>query len=166
MLKRWDWLEESIRRMFDHDVEKHLPVLWTRYRPWYAQFEVGWLQPLQLGSSAQMFSVAPMLVSRDRDLCHIQRHPTWFESTVWCSWPVASILYQWTLASGSMSWPRVSYFASWPTLPLPPMPQWFGIQQKRTRVPFSLNNQSRFMIWQIKEFPVSSPSIACKKTLI
>ena len=29
----------------------------------------------------------------------------------------------------------------------PSMPQWLGIQQKRTCVPLLLNNQSRFMIW-------------------
>ena len=45
------------------------------------------------------------------------------------------------------------------------MPQWLCIQQKRTRVPLSLNNQSKFMICQIKGFPVSSPSIACKQDL-
>ena len=48
---------------------------------------------------------------------------------------------------------------------LPPMPQWFGIQQKRTCVPLLLNNQSRFMIWKIKGFLVSSPSIACKQDI-
>ena len=47
----------------------------------------------------------------------------------------------------------------------PSMPQWLGIQQKRTRVLLSLNNQSKFMICQIKGFPVSSPSIACKQNL-
>ena len=43
------------------------------------------------------------------------------------------------------------------------MPQWLGIQQTRTRVPLSLNDQSSFMIWQIKGLLVSSPSIACKQ---
>ena len=45
------------------------------------------------------------------------------------------------------------------------MPQWLGTQQKQTRVPLSLNDQSRFMIWQIKGFSVSSPSIACKQDI-
>ena len=61
-----------------------------------------------------------------------------------------------------MSWSRVS-FASWSTLSFPSMPQWLGTQQKRTRVPLSLNYQSRFMKWKIKGFSVSSPSIACKQ---
>ena len=43
--------------------------------------------------------------------------------------------------------------------------QWLSIQQKRTCVPLSLSNQSRFMIWQIKGFSVSSPSIACKQEI-
>ena len=45
------------------------------------------------------------------------------------------------------------------------MPQWLGIQQKWTCVPLVLNNQSRFMVWRIKEFSVSSPSIACKQDI-
>ena len=52
-----------------------------------------------------------------------------------------------------MLWSSVS-FASWSTLSFPSMPQWLGIQQKRTCVPLSLNNQRRFMIWQIKGFSV------------
>ena len=71
---------------------------------------------------------------------------------------------QWPLASGSISCLRVS-FASWSTLSFPSMPQWLGIQQKRTCVPISLSNQGRFMIWQIKGFAVSSPSIAWNRTL-
>ena len=56
-----------------------------------------------------------------------------------------------------MSWSRVS-FASWSTISLPSMPQWLGTQQKRTRVPLSLNAQRRFMIWQMRGLSVSSPS--------
>ena len=29
-------------------------------------------------------SVAPVLVSQDRDLCNVQLHPTWFEPTSEC----------------------------------------------------------------------------------
>ena len=42
-----------------------------------------------------------------------------------------------------MSWSRVS-FASWSTTSLPSMPQWLGIQQKRTHVSLSLSAQRRF----------------------
>ena len=60
-------------------------------RPWYGQFEVGWLQPLQLWLGAGTSLVAPVLVSQDRDLCHVQLHRTWFEPTSECrSWPVVS----------------------------------------------------------------------------
>ena len=52
-------------------------VLWTK--SWYGQFEVRWLQPLQLWFSVGISSVALVLVSRDRDLCHAQPHPTWSE---------------------------------------------------------------------------------------
>ena len=44
-----------------------------------------------------------------------------------------------------MSWSRVS-FASWSTISFLSMPQWLGTQQKRTRVPLSLNAQRRFMM--------------------
>ena len=73
--------------VFDHSGEKQWVVLETRYGtwwPWYCQFEVGWLQPLQLWSSAGISLVDPMLVSRGRDLCHAQPHPTWFEPTAEC----------------------------------------------------------------------------------
>ena len=59
---------------------------------------------------------------------------------------------------------RVS-FANWSTLSFPSMPQWLGTQQKRTHVPLSLNDQSRFMILQMKGFSVSSPSVACKQDI-
>ena len=39
----------------------------------------------------QFSSVAPVLVSQDRDLCHVQLHPTWFDPTSECrSWPVVT----------------------------------------------------------------------------
>ena len=83
--------------MFHHNGDNQLAVLGTRYGiwwPWYGQFEVGWLQPLQLWLVAGTSSVAPVLVSQDIDLCHVQLHPTWFESTSECrSWPVVSYLY-------------------------------------------------------------------------
>ena len=60
-----------------------------------------------------------------------------------------------------MSWSRVS-FASLSTFSFPLVSQWLGIQQKQTCVPLLLNNQSRFMIWQIKGFSVSSLLIASK----
>ena len=73
--------------VFDHSGDKQWVVLGTRYGawwPWYGQFEVGWLQPLQLWLSAGISLVAPMLLSRGRDLCHVQPHPTWFEPTAEC----------------------------------------------------------------------------------
>ena len=60
----------------------------------YGQLEVGWLQPLQLWSGAGISSVVLILVSRDRDFCHVQLHPTWFEPISECrSWPVITYLY-------------------------------------------------------------------------
>ena len=59
-----------------------------------------------------------------------------------------------------MSWSKVS-FASWSTLSFPSMPQWLGIQQKRTHVPLSLNDQSRFMIQQWRAatvIPIPKPN--------
>ena len=54
----------------------------------------GWLQPLQLWLGAGTSSGAPVLVSQDRDLCHVQLHPTWFEPTSKCrGWSVVSYLY-------------------------------------------------------------------------
>ena len=73
--------------VFDHRGDKQWVVLRTRYGTWwprYGQFEVRWLQPLQLWLSAGISLVAPMLVSLGRDLCHVQPHPTWFEPTAKC----------------------------------------------------------------------------------
>ena len=107
------------RSVFDHNGDKYLGVLGTRYGirwPLYGQFEFGWLQPLQLWLSAGISSVALILVSGDRDLCDVQLHPTWFEPMSECrSCPVVS------LTSGSISWSRVSY-ASWSTISFPSMP--------------------------------------------
>ena len=90
--------------VFDHNGDNRLAVLETRYDiwwPWYSQFEVGWLQPLQLWLGAGTSLVAPVLVSQDRDLCHVQLHPTWFEPTTVCrSWPVVSYLYSGHLPVG------------------------------------------------------------------
>ena len=36
------------------------------------------------GKVLEFLRGAPMLVSRDRDLCHVQLHPTWFEPTSEC----------------------------------------------------------------------------------
>ena len=53
-----------------------------------------WLQPRQLWLGAGISSVALMLLPRDRDLCRVKLHPTWFEPISDCrSWPVASYLY-------------------------------------------------------------------------
>ena len=73
--------------VFDYSGDKQSVVLGTRYGTWwplYGQFEVRWLKPLQLWLSAGIPLVAPMLVSRGRDLCHLQPHPTWFEPTAEC----------------------------------------------------------------------------------
>ena len=90
--------------VFDHNGDNRLAVLGTRYGiwwSWYGQFEVGWLQPLQLWLGAGTSSGAPVLVSQDRDLCHVQLHPTWFEPTSECrSWPVVSYLYSGHLPVG------------------------------------------------------------------
>ena len=83
--------------VFDHNVDKQPAVLGTRYgtwRPLYGRFEVGWLQPLQLWLRAGIYFVAPVLFLRNRDLCHLQLHPTWFEPAAGCrSWPVVSNLH-------------------------------------------------------------------------
>ena len=90
--------------VFDHSGGNQLAVLGTRYEIWwprYGQFEVGWLQPLQLWLGAGTSSVAPVLVSKDRDLYHVQLHPTWFEPTSeWRGWPVVSYLYSGHLPVG------------------------------------------------------------------
>ena len=90
--------------VFDHSGNNQSAVPGTRYGiwwPWYGQFEVGWLQPLQLWLGAGTSSVVPVLVSQDRDLCHAQIHPTWFEPTSECrSWPVVSYLYSGHLPAG------------------------------------------------------------------
>ena len=153
--------------VFNHSGDKQSVVLGTRYGtwwPWYGQFEVGWLQPLQLWLSAGISLVAPMLDSQGRDLCHVQPHPTWFEPTAECrSKPVASNLCSRHLPV-DLSLGRGSLLLVDPLFYFPQY-QWLGIQQKRTCVPLSLNNQSRFMIWQIKGFSVSSPSIAWKQDI-
>ena len=48
------------------------------------QFEVGWLQHLHLWLGAAISLVTPVLVSRGRDLGHVQPHPTWFQPTAEC----------------------------------------------------------------------------------
>ena len=68
--------------VFDHNGDKQLAVLGTTYWtlwPLYDQLEVGWLQPLQLWLKME-FLEASVLASRDRDLCRVQLHPTWFEN--------------------------------------------------------------------------------------
>ena len=90
--------------VFDRNGDDQSVVLGTRYGicwHWYGQIEVGWLQPLQLWLGARTSSVAPVLVSQDRDLCHVQLHPTWFEPTSECrSWPLVSYLYSGHLPVG------------------------------------------------------------------
>ena len=62
--------------------------------PWYGQFEVSCLQPFQLRLSPRISWVTQVLVSRDRDLGHVQPHPIWFESAAgYGSGPVASNLH-------------------------------------------------------------------------
>ena len=90
--------------VFNHNGDNQLAVLGTKYGiwwSWYGQFEVQWLQPLQLWLGVGTSSGAPVLVSQDRDLCHVQLHPTWFEPTSECrSWPVVSYLYSGHLPVG------------------------------------------------------------------
>ena len=106
------------------------------------------------------FFGGPSVGSKNRDLCHVQLHPTRFEPTAeYRIWPVASNLYSWSLSRSMVS------FASRSTLSYPSMPQWLVIQQERTCVPVALNNQCRFIIWQITGFSVSSPSITCKHNI-
>ena len=80
--------------VFGHNGDKQSAVLGTRYETWwplYDRFEVGWSQPLQLWLSAGISSVVPVLVLRNKDLCHVQLHPTYFEPAAGCrSWPVVS----------------------------------------------------------------------------
>ena len=67
---------------------------------WSSVQDVGWFKILQLLQSAVISPMALVLVSKDRDLCHEQLHPTWFEPTAECmSWLVASNLY-----SGTCQW--------------------------------------------------------------
>ena len=47
------------------------------------------------------FFVGPSICLQDRDLCHVQLHPTWFEPIAECrSWPVVSYLYSGHLPVG------------------------------------------------------------------
>ena len=74
--------------------EMVLPVWYGTWWPLYGRFEVGWLQPLQLWLSGRISLVVPVLVSRNRDLRHVQLHPTWFEPAVGCrGWSVVSKLH-------------------------------------------------------------------------
>ena len=90
--------------VFNHNGDNQSVVLGTRYAIWwprYGQFEVRWLQPLQLWLGAGISLVAPVLVLQDRDLCHVQLHSTWFEPISECrSWLVVSYLYSGHLPVG------------------------------------------------------------------
>ena len=148
-------------------VTNQLAVLGTGYGiwwPWYGQFKVGWLQHLQLWLGAGTSSVALVLVSQDRDLCHVQLHPTWFEPTSECRiWPVVSYLY-----SGHL--PVILYLGQGSLSLVGPL---FHFRQchsglvpsRNERVPLSLNDQSRFMIWQIKGFSGLHPQLPANRTL-
>ena len=151
--------------MFDHSGDKQPVVLGTRYGtwwPWYSQFEVGWSRPLQLWLSARISLVAPMLVSQGRDPMHSYiplglnqllnvRVDQWLQICI-----VGTCQWVYILVEGLFCQLVHSF---------PSMPQWLGTQQKRTFVPLSRNNQSRFMISQIKGFSLSSSSIACKQDI-
>ena len=90
--------------VFDHNGDNQLVVLGTRFGiwwPWYGKFEVGWFQLLQPWIGAGTSSVAPVFVSQDRDLCHVQLHPTWLELTSESrSWSVVTYLYSGHLPVG------------------------------------------------------------------
>ena len=87
--------------VFDHNGDKQSAVLGTRYGTLYVQFKVGWLQPLQLWLIAGISLEVPVSVSRDKDLYHVQQHPSKFEPTDECrSWPVSSNMYNGHLPMG------------------------------------------------------------------
>ena len=65
--------------VFDHNGDKQPAVLGTRYGtlwPLYDQFEIGWLQPLQLWLNAGIFLEVPVVVSGDKDIWGVHLHPT------------------------------------------------------------------------------------------
>ena len=121
---------------FDHNGDKQSVVLWTRYAtswPWNGQIEVGWLQAFPLWLSTWISSMAPVLVSRDIDLCRVQLHPTWLNQLldIWVDqWLQICIVdtCQWVY-SGFITWSSFP-FASWFILWFPSVPPWLGIQQK------------------------------------
>ena len=153
--------------VFDHNGDKQSAVLGTRYGTWwplYGRFEVGWLQPLQLWLSAGISLVALVLVSRNRDLCHVQLHPTWFEAAAgWRSWPVVSNLHSGhppeDLCHGQGSPSPAGQLLHFRLCHN-------GLVSSRNEMcAFVIQQPEGFMIWQIKGFSVSSPSIPCKQDI-
>ena len=79
-------------RVFDHNGHKQTAVIGTRYGTWWPLY--GRVGSVQLWLSAGISSVALVLVLRNRDLCHVQLHPTWFDPAAGCRiWPVVSNLH-------------------------------------------------------------------------
>ena len=151
--------------VFNHNGDKQLAVLGTRYKTWlswYWQFEVESLQPLQLWLSAGISSVLPVLVSRDRGLCRVQLHPTWFEPTAECRiWPVAWNLYSGPLPVGLCLGQCYLLLID----PLFHFPQChIGLVSSRNEnlCPCHSITRAGFIKWQMKGLSVTSPSIACK----
>ena len=86
------------------------------------------------------FVDGPGVGLRDRDLCHVRLYPFWFEPIAgYRSWTVASNVHSGHLAVGLCN-DQGSLLLAGPLFHHPPsIPQWLGTQQKRTRVPLSLN---------------------------
>ena len=102
---------------------------------------------------AGISSVASVLVSRDRDLCHVELHLTCLKPTVGCrSWPVASNLYSGQLPVG-LYLVRGSLLLVGPLFHFPRCHN--GVVSSRNgHVRLPLNNQNRFVVWQIEGFSV------------
>ena len=70
-----------------HNADKQLAVLGSRCVTlwlWYGQFEVWLLQPIQLLWGAWIYWVVQVLVSRDKDLCHVYQNCWHYRADMEC----------------------------------------------------------------------------------
>ena len=108
--------------------------------------------------------VTQVLATRDKDICNVQQHLTWFEVDDGCKvLPVTSNLHSGHLPVGLCHSQRS--LVSWSTPSFPLVPQLFDIQHERTRVSF-IAQYHREVYCRWEGFQYLYPSSSTSRTLV